>query len=262
MPDAKTIRIVSWNIRAGGGRRANGILEQLLEWRADIIGLAEFRGTSASQWLAAQLAETGYSFQLSSANPASPASNALLLASRYPLHALTLPAMPTNAERWLLARVEAEPAITLALMHIPNYTTPTLKYPYLASVLKMLDAWDTGPGLLIGDANCGKHIIDEEIPSSAKFRREHDWIIGVEQRGWVDAFRHLQGDQREYTWYSHRNNGFRLDYAFTSPQLTPAIVGMRHAWGVDSDNRHRREALSDHAAIILDLGRSKIRKDL
>ncbi len=247
------IRILSWNIRAGGGKRAAGILNQILAWQPTIIGLSEFRGTAASQWLAAQLAEAGFPFQLTTANPAAPAKNALLLAAHYPLHPVTLANMPQNPERWLPARVETAPALTIGLMHVPNYTTPTLKYPYLNALLAMADGWDQGPALFIGDANCGKHAIDEEKPSSPKFQREHDWVVGMEARQWSDAFRHIHGDRREYTWYSHRNNGFRLDYAFCSPNFQGAIQNAQHQWGHDPLNSTRRAALSDHAALIVDI---------
>jgi exonuclease III len=253
------ICILSWNIRAGGGKRAAQILAQIQAWGPNIVGLSEFRGTAASQWLAAQLAEAGYPFQLSSVNPDAPARNALLLASRYPLQAISRPAMPSNPERWILAQVETRPPLTLGLMHVPNYTTPTLKYPYLDSVLEMVDGWDDGPALLIGDTNCVKRSIDEEKPSPPRFQREHDWIVGMAERGWVDAFRHLHGDRREYTWYSHRNNGFRLDYAFCSPRLAPAIAGARHTWGTDDSRPERRDALSDHAALIVDIDGHNIR---
>jgi len=247
------MRIVSWNIRAGGGRRAIGILGQLVEWQPEIIGLSEFRGTAASQWLATELKKAGFSHQLSSINSKHLARNALLLASRNPLHPVTAASMPRNRERWLLAQVETDPGLTLGLMHIPNHNTPTLKYPYLASVLKTVDKWRLGAGLLLGDTNCGKRDIDEENPLGPGFQREHDWMVGMEDRGFADAFRHLHGDRREYTWYSHRNNGFRLDHAFCSPQLLPTLTGLRHAWGHDPEQPDRRDALSDHAAILIDL---------
>ena len=254
---SKHIRIISWNIRAGGGKRAAGILRQILEWRPEVVGLCEFRDTSASQWLAAELSAAGYCYQLSSINPKLAAQNALLLASRKPLNVITAPGMPGNRQRWLLAQVETQPALTLGLMHVPNYTTPALKYPFLSSVLKMITAWKLGPALLLGDTNCGKHGVDEENPQGPKFKREHDWIIGMEQRGWVDAFRHMHGERREYTWYSHRNNGFRLDYAFCSPALIPAVTGLQHIWGINPEQPRRREGLSDHAAVVVDLAGSK-----
>jgi len=252
------MRIVSWNIRAGGGKRAAGILAQLLEWQPEIIGLSEFRGTAASQWLAVELDAAGYCYQLSSINSKLPAKNALLLASRYPLQAIKATGMPRVRERWLMAVVDTQPALTLGLMHVPNYTAPDLKYPFLASLLKMVKKWNRGPGLLMGDTNCGKRGLDEEKPQGPRFQREHDWIVGMEQRGFADAFRHLHGDRREYTWYSHRNNGFRLDHAFCSPELVPAIVGLQHAWGRDSEQPNRRDALSDHAAVIIEFATDKI----
>ena len=252
------IRIVSWNIRAGGGKRAADILAQLHDWRPSLIGLCEFRGTTASQWLAAQLAEAGFEHQLTSVNPAAPATNALLLASRFPLSPVSLPGMPRLRERWLLARVATRPELTLGLMHIPNHTEPRRKYPYMNAVLRLAKQWQQGPGLMIGATNCGKRGIEAEIPSPAIFRREHDWMHGMEKRDWVDAFRHLEGERREYTWYSHRDNGFRLDHAFCSPELAPALIGTRHSWGRDPNNPQRRDALSDHAGLIVEFDVGKI----
>ncbi len=251
-------RYLSWNIRAGGGRRAENILAQLRKWRAHTIGLCEFRGTGASQQLAAALADAGYRHQLSSIDPKRPATNALLLASREPLTAIRAPRMPSNPRRWILARAACEPELVIGLMHVPNYTSPELKYPFLRSVHDMIGRWRLGPALLLGDTNCGKRGLDEEKPQGSKFAREHDWLVGIEQRGWADVFRHLRGNRREYTWYSHRNNGFRLDYAFSSPELTPALTRLRHVWGRDPAAPERRDALSDHAALIVDIDCERI----
>jgi exonuclease III len=252
------MRIVSWNIRAGGGKRVSGILAQLLEWQPDLIGLAEFRATSASQWLAAELTAAGYRSQLTSVNVELPSTNALLLASKAPLQAIAAPKMPTNRDRWLLARVATQPGLAIGMMHIPNHTTPALKYPFMTALLKMVEAWKLGPGLLFGDSNCSNRDLDEENPLGPRFHREHDWIVGMGQRGWTDAFRHLHGKRREYSWYSHRNNGFRLDQAFCSPQLESAITGFQHAWGLNPEQPARREGLSDHAALIIDLAIGKV----
>lgn len=253
------MRIVSWNIRAGGGKRVSGILAQLLEWRPDVIGLAEFRGTGASQWLAAELAATGYRNQLTSIDAKLPVKNALLLASKAPLQAIAAPKMPKNRDRWLLARIATQPGLSLGMMHIPNHTAPALKYPFMAALLKMVDAWKLGPGLLLGDSNCSNRDLDEENPLGPRFHREHDWIVGMGKRGWTDAFRHLHGNRREYSWYSHRNNGFRLDQAFCSPQLVPAIIDFQHNWGLNLEQPDRRDGLSDHAAMIIDLASDKIK---
>ena len=155
------MRIVSWNIRAGGGKRITGIYQQLLQWQADIIALSEFRGTPPSQGLTAQLAEAGFSYQLSTIDPDKAASNALLLASRYPLTQLHHPQAPQTMQRWLLAKVESPQAFTLGLMHVPNYVSRK-KQPFLDAVSAIAQAWPGGPGLLIGDTNSGLPDLDEE----------------------------------------------------------------------------------------------------
>ena len=42
------MRIVSWNIRAGGGRRIARIADQIARWAPDVVALSEFRATPPS----------------------------------------------------------------------------------------------------------------------------------------------------------------------------------------------------------------------
>ena len=244
------MRIVSWNIRAGGGKRIAGILAQLIAWRPDVIALSEFRGTTASQQLAADLATAGWLYQVQSTDAHQPATNALLTASTCPTQALRIHHAPTPAQRWLAARVDGQYSFIMGNMHIPNFTTP-FKYPYHQAVLTVMEKWKRGPAVLIGDTNSGKADLDDE--TGVFWKREHEWMEAIEARGWVDGFRHLHGDKRVYSWYSHKNNGFRLDQAFFNPELLPALKAMRYEWGHDVHQPGRRDALSDHAAIILDL---------
>ena len=65
-------------------------------------------------------------------------------------------------------------------------------------------------------------------------------------------FRRRYPEAREYTWYSpNGRNGFRLDQAFINRGLETRLQSVAYAWGKSNDN-DRREALSDHAAILLD----------
>ena len=45
-----SMRIISWNIRAGGGGRINQIAAAIDGWQPDIAALSEFRATPASDW--------------------------------------------------------------------------------------------------------------------------------------------------------------------------------------------------------------------
>jgi exonuclease III len=250
------MRVIFWNIRAGGGRRAGDICRQLQQWQPDIVALSEFRGTPASTRLAAFLADDGLCHQLTTTHPARPALNALLLASRFPLRQFWLQTAPQETTRWLLAHIDATPSFSIGVMHIPNYVSGR-KYPFYEAVLAMIDRWFLGPGLLIGDTNSGLPGLDEETKVFG--RREAGWFQALDAQGWVDIYRHLKGQERVYTWYSpNGGNGFRLDQAFINQPLLPAVADVRYEWGQSSVDLTRRDALSDHAALIVDLDLRRI----
>lgn len=240
---------MAWNIRAGGGRRVEGIAAQIAEWAPDIAVLCEFRATPPSGWLAEAFTAQGLPFQRTTADRRLPAANRLLVASRWPSRIVGLRQPRPLPETWLPLRIDSTVPLFLGAMHIPNEVTGR-KWPFLESLAGVARRWRGGPGLLIGDTNSGRPVLDEE---NAVFGpRYADWFDRMERAGWRDAFRHRHGERREYTWYSpNRGNGFRLDEAFVNRALLPRLVSVRHEWG-----RHpldgRRDALSDHAALIVD----------
>ena len=253
-----TLRIVSWNIRAGGGRRVRAIADQLSRWGPDVIALSEFRGTAPSTELGRVLADRGLAHQLSTASATSPQANRLLVASRWPLALIKLGREPAgDPGRFLLARVAAAVPITLGAMHVPNRVTGR-KFAFLDQVLAMTFSWRRGPALLVGDTNSGLIDLDEEV--AAFIPEEDGWIRSLEAAGWSDAFRCLRGEERSYTWYSpNGGNGFRIDQAFVNRALRPRLRAVWHEWGaapardVRRARRVRRDALSDHAAVLIEL---------
>jgi exonuclease III len=287
------MRVVAWNIRAGGGRRVEQIALQLKAWQPDVVALSEFRGTPASQWLAEELASQGLLHQLTTAEPAKPAANRLLVASRWPVEQSRLRRAPKVDGKWLLVEVAAPTPFAISAMHIPNFATGN-RYVYHDAALAVARGWKGPPALLVGDTNTGRIGIDEESPVFSQ--RDDNWMQSLERAGWHDAFRHLYGETRVYTWYSpNKGNGFRLDEAFVHNSLLPRLVDVRYEWGkgflltherdfmtqadhaspiprreVDdfgvrigprnkgklllNDRPLRRDALSDHAALIVDFG--------
>jgi exonuclease III len=81
--------------------------------------------------------------------------------------------------------------------------------------------------------------------------------VELEAAGWTDAFRFLKGSERAYTWYSPSGgNGFRIDQAFVNRALQPRLRSASYVWGVPANGRSvaaPRHALSDHAALMVDL---------
>ena len=149
-----------------------------------------------------------------------------------------------------MVRIAADRPFSMGTMHVPNQVSGR-KYPFLAAVLRLAKRWRGGPALLAGDTNTGRIGLDEEVPVFGK--REEEWMTALQDAGWSDAFRHVHGNERAYTWYSpNGRNGFRLDEAFVNGQLLPRLRAARYVWGRDRGGERRREALSDHAALIVD----------
>jgi len=180
------VRVVAWNIRAGGGVRADAIARQLARWQADIVALSEFRATPPSARLAARLVASGLAHQLTTCDPRTMQRNALLVASRWPLRRIGLRAAPADRCRWLLVAVDAPLPLVLGTMHVPNRISGR-KYPFLDAVLGCARRWGLGPALLIGDTNSGRRGLDEEVP--AFNAREEGWVDALAGCGWADAFR-------------------------------------------------------------------------
>jgi exonuclease III len=244
------MRVVAWNIRAGGGERAGGIGRQLARWGPDVVALSEFRATPPSRALAEALARQGLAHQLTTARPQDPGVNALLVAARWPLQPLRLRAQPREPARWLVVRVQSPLPLVVGAMHVPNRVSGR-KWPFLDAVLGCARGWTHGPALFAGDTNSGRRDIDEESP--AFNAREEGWIDALAGCGWHDAFRHLSPGTRAYTWYSpNGRNGFRIDQAFVNAALLAHLEGAAYLWG-GAGRRGRRAALSDHAALLVDL---------
>ena len=149
------MRVVAWNIRAGGGVRADAIARQLTRWEPDVVALSEFRATPPSVQLAARLAAAGFAHQLATCDPRTNHRNALLLAARWPLRRLQLRAAPRERCRWLLAEIAAPTPLVVGAMHVPNRVTGR-KYPFLDAVLGCASRWRLGPALWGGAASRGR----------------------------------------------------------------------------------------------------------
>ena len=79
---------------------------------------------------------------------------------------------------------------------------------------------------------------------------ERAWLDTLfDDEGFVDAFRELEQEEHEYTWWSNRgqawanNTGWRIDYHI----LSPSLKGTVEATAV-----YRDERFSDHAPLTID----------
>ena len=240
------LRIVFWNIMHGGGRSAGAIAEQIIDWKPDIVALAEYRGTAPSQSIARRLGESGYIHQLATVNSSEPTRNALFLASRFELALEKLDEAPEPDLYWLFAHVQTRPAIHVAVVHAP-WAIRYGRLEYYAALAQVAQNWRFGPGLIIGDTNSALTGLDEETEDSACY---HERVTNpLAQAGWREMFRYFNPDADAPTWYSIIGTGRRLDQAYANAALQPLAIACRYEWVYRQDGKK----LSDHAALLLDL---------
>ena len=88
------------------------------------------------------------------------------------------------------------------------------------------------------------------LKNSGFLPRERAWLDTLfNELGFVDAFREIEQEEHQYTWWSNRgqaranNVGWRIDYHILSPSLKDKVK---------STGIYRDESFSDHAPLIID----------
>ncbi len=235
------LRVMTWNIRHGGGAKGMPrIALELVEQAADIIILTEFRQRTGGQ-IRGALADHGWIHQAHSHQPSR--ANSVLIASRIAIEPIETPR--GLAGRWLACEIPSAD-VWLAGLHIPCDGPETGRKAFWHTVLRFARERAEMPGILIGDFNTGRHYLDEK---GATF--SDTIMMGfLSTAGYIDAWRHLHPDDREYSWFSHLGGGFRIDHALVSRPLGESI---RAAW---YSHEERLAGTSDHSSLMLVLERS------
>jgi exodeoxyribonuclease-3 len=131
------------------------------------------------------------------------------------------------------------------------------KFRFLATFEQfLLDKLEQGqPYIFCGDINIAHKQIDlknwrSNQKNSGFTPEERAWMDKlVDEIGFVDAFRVVNQEPDQYTWWSNRgrawdnNVGWRIDYHLISPDL---------AGSVERAAIYRRKKFSDHAPLIID----------
>jgi exodeoxyribonuclease-3 len=109
--------------------------------------------------------------------------------------------------------------------------------------------------VICGDYNIAHREIDVFDPKSCSrttgfLPQERAWFDDVIERvGWVDAFRVVNHEPRQYSWWSNfpaawdRNLGWRIDYQLVTPDLAPSVRAA---------SIYKGERFSDHAPVTID----------
>lgn len=131
-------------------------------------------------------------------------------------------------------------ALTLLNCYFPSGTTGALRQAFKMGFLDDFFKWvqelrKERPNLVIvGDYNIAHNEIDIHDPvrnkkNSGFLPEERAWMDEWFGSGFVDAFRYLNPEKEEYSWWTYRanaranNKGWRLDYQSVSMPLVPKL---------------------------------------
>lgn len=221
----------------------------LVEHGADVIVLTEFRTHTGGQ-IRSILADHGWCHQRCT-NPGK-GQNGVLLASRFPVEDAFLPVPRTFfsgvcARRWVDVSIPSI-GLDLAGVHVPCSGRDSTRAAYLKGLLEAARERVSRPFVLLGDFNLGRHRLDE----TGETFQNTPALGKLATLGYIDVWRHLHPEGREYSWYSHEANGFRIDHAFVSPVLAGAVES---AW---FSHEERDAGISDHSALVVTLDVTRV----
>ncbi len=229
----EAMKIVSWNIQQGGGRRAPAIVQYLTTARAHILVLSEFRNNATGVMIRKRLLDHGFSHQ--AASDLTKDKNGVLIASKY--------AFELDRPRQELEYAYGVLQCRFAAFHLIGAYLPHKKKHRLFEIL-LASAAQNQPLIIAGDLNTGHNFVDQK-GDSFWYTKELDQL---ESSAMIDAFRHCHGQAKEYSWYSHGGNGFRYDHTYVKAEMLPVVKECFY------DHQVRENKLSDHSAMVLKLG--------
>jgi exodeoxyribonuclease-3 len=151
--------------------------------------------------------------------------------------------------------------LTIASLYVPSGTSgparQAVKYSFLDRFIATLVTLKNRsvPTMVCGDYNIAHGDIDVFDPKACArttgfLPDERRWFDGVVDRvGWVDAFRVVNAEPRQFSWWPNwpnafeRNLGWRIDYQLITPDLAPRVRAA---------SIYRDERFSDHAPVTID----------
>lgn len=252
------MRIISFNLNGIRSAANKGALKWLAEQEADVICLQEIRASQEIlQQALYQLPGYYCYYQPAQKNGYSGVG---ILTRHAPQQVVRTLGFPVADEEGRYIHLEFGD-LRVASLYMPSGTSgeerQSLKYVFMDQFETILDQYlNSGqPYIVCGDWNIAHKIIDiknwrSNQKHSGFLPQERAWLDKIfDQKGWVDAFRLINQEPDQYTWWSARgrarqnNVGWRIDYQVVTPNLKSAIRQV---------NIYKEEYFSDHAPLVID----------
>ena len=223
-------KLLTWNIRHGGGKRIEQIIGVLQDYlNADFIVLTEIRNNGNFSMISKFLEAEGYDVYFDYPEPG---LNSVLIATRYKAHKVSTNNLGVHSHRVLKVSLND---LVIYGCYFPQRNEKKMIFDFIISESKKNQNM-----VVVGDFNTGKHFIDEK----KKTFYCSEYMQKIESNGLKDVFRLIHPTKEEYSWYSNAGNGFRIDHTFVSKTLESSLLNCYY------DHKPRECKISDHSIMI------------
>jgi len=252
------VKIATWNING-----INSRLQHVVDWsvknQPDVLCLQELKCVD-SRFPLQKLRAAGFQYVEFHGEKA---YNGVAILSKHPIDDVqkNFAGDAEEAPRRLIAgTIEGVRIVNVYVPHGTALGTDkfTFKLDWLARLKAYFDDnFDVDDDVILcGDLNVAPHELDVWKPSLWKdkthfSRPEREAILNVKRWGFVDVFRQLNDDVKEFSWWSNfhhdfeKDRGLRIDHIWASP---PLAEGCSDCW-IDKEPR-ALEKPSDHAPVV------------
>ena len=252
------MKIITLNANGIRSASSKGFLEWMLEQDAELVCLQEIKAQT-DQLVDRILQPEGYFGYFNSAEKKGYSGVAL--------YSRREPERVCNSFGWECADREGRflqadyPGVSVISVYLPSGTSgaerQAIKYDFMARFEPVLNdlSGQKNECIICGDWNIAHKQIDlknwrSNRKNSGFLPEERAWMDKVfGELGWVDAFRVLNQDEEQYTWWSNRgqswakNVGWRIDYQVVTPGLADRVKNV---------SIYKEQRFSDHAPLLIE----------
>lgn len=221
------MRLLNWNILAGGGARTANIIQRIEHHAPDVCLLSEYRAGTVGNILKAKMSDIGLPFH-ADAGPL-PLQNSVCIFSRSPLSNAQIPFIPNSIERHVVCRKVADIVVLGAFC-----ATPTIGSQFLSFLATLPRALPDVSIIATGDFFFGARASNHGFYASLDCLR---------LSGWVDMWRLARGGELMWSFQSGRGKS-QPDHIFCFGPISRCLMS------VDFSMTELDERLSDHAPML------------
>jgi len=250
------MRVITCNVNGIRSAAKKGFFEWAVKQEADFICLQETKAQLETLEHDGLMMENYFRFHSDAKKPGY--SGVAIYTPHKPRHVHYKLGFACADEEGRYVQLDYE-NISIVSLYLPSGTSgdhrQAEKYSFMEKFLPFLKKSVHQNMIICGDWNIAHKNIDlknwkANQKNSGFLPEERAWLDKImDEVGWVDAFRLINAQADQYTWWSNRgqayakNVGWRIDYQMISPLIKSAI---------QSESIYKNQRFSDHAPLIMD----------